>query len=554
MPLPPNDIVWPPEWNAPMAAKQAEWDAWYSGDPDRLVDMYGGLGRTTPWWRFWNRARQPGAQRAMLHVPIAADLASVSGALLFGEPPRVRVREEREQETIAEAPTEPGIPEEQLPAPTVRPQTPEARTERRMLDFVEQGGVYDRLIEAAESAAAIGGVYLYPVWDKDLRDFPLLAIAQADSGVPEFRFGILTAVTFHRIVAENGNQVTRHIERHEVEGTGDSRKAVVLHGLYRGTRTMLGERIGLAGSDETAGLRPRVELPFQELDVEYLPNIRPNRLWRASGHGVADIQGAEALLDALDETYASWMRDIRLAKARIIVPREYLRPDAIGNAAFDVDQEVYTPMDMEPGLNQDARMMLAHQFQIRYLEHRETAKELVERIVSNAGYTPTTLGSTGATSTGTALRIGDRRTILTLRRKSSWWRPAIANLLYRMQLIDREVFEQTYTAYKPSITTADSIIDSPLELAQTALALKTAESASIETRVRLIHPDWSNAEVDAEVARIRGDVEAAVTTGRFGAPGTDPASTGNLPTTDQESGPAPTNDPPASPPFAPNAD
>jgi len=265
-----------------------------------------------------------------------------------------------------------------------------------------------------------------------------------------------------------------------------------------------------------------------------VPNIRPNRLWRSSGQGVADIQGSETLLDALDETYASWMRDVRLAKARILVPREYLRDDSGGEKAFDVDQEIYVPMDMEPSLSQDARAMLAHQFAIRHMEHKATADDLIEHIVSNAGYDPVTIGNEPkAGAVAAALRISEHKTLLTLKRKSAWWRAALADVLYGMELLDKEQFGSTVDPIRPNVTTADSIIDSPLELAQTVLALKTAESASYDTRVRIMHPDWSNAEVNAEVARLKDEAPAdpAATTGAFGDPSQDPAGTGNKPRT-----------------------
>src|SRR5674476_101080 len=103
MPLPPNDLTWPPVQLMHAYTKMAEWAAWYSGEPDRLMAVYrmnqasnaGGV----PWWRFWSRndKAKGGAQRALLHVPIAGDLASTSGALLFGERPIIRIRDSRSQ-------------------------------------------------------------------------------------------------------------------------------------------------------------------------------------------------------------------------------------------------------------------------------------------------------------------------------------------------------------------------------------------------------------------------------------------------------------------------
>ena len=564
MPLPSTDQPWPPITMQPAFDKMAEWAAWYSGDPTRITQMSSrlGPGGTTPWWRFWGRTGQANdgtSQRSLVHVPLASDLAALSGALLFGEPPKVRVRTARADEVNEEPPPPTPMQQAMGEAPEPRklaPETPEDKSEKRLLEIIEEGGVFSRLVEAAESAAALGGVYIYPVWDKNLRDFPIMAIAQSDMAVPEFKHGFLTAVTFHRVVQNEGNRVWRLLERHEVEGEGESRKCVVLSRVYQGTEARLGFMVnnGLGDTLE-APPEPRVELPFKELDVEYIPNIRPNRLWRAEYLGVPDIQGSESLLDALDEVYASWMRDIRLAKARILVPREYLRPDADDNNApvFDLDQEIYVGLDMEPGMTQDSRSMLAHQFNIRYKEHQETGREIMDRIVSNAGYSPASIGHSsqaGERATGTALRVSEHKTLLTLRRKGSWWKHAVANTLYRMQLIDEEIFSSGVKAIRPTVDISDSIIDNPLELAQTALALSTALAASIETRVRIVNPDWSESEVDAEVIRIQNEQEAAKPPPSIGAFGAgDPATTSQKPIVEPSKG-GPHGTPPPQVPAA----
>jgi hypothetical protein len=570
MPIPPNDAAWPPTNVRPLYEKLAEWAAWYSGDPSRIIDVYRSSstasGGTIPWWRFWRRASQgavDGSQRALLHVPVASDLAAVSAALLFGEPPRFRIKEAHENddfEPVATNPETNGRSKSDGPA---------EKTEARMLEVIARGGMLSRLVEAAESAAAIGGVYIYPAWDKDLFDFPIMAIAQADMALPEFKWGFLTAVTFHRVLETNQDEVFRLVERHEVEGTGDSRRAVVLNAVFRGTESGLGQQVELSAFDYTRNLQPRIELPFQELDVQYIPNIRPNRLWRATGHGVADIQGSETLLDAVDETFASWMRDVRLAKARLIVPRDYLRQDPDtsnpNSATFDIDQEIYTSMEMEPTMNSDARSMMAAQFEIRYLEHRSTARELIERVVSNAGYSPASLGqpgdSAGMSRTGAALRVSEHKTVLTQRRKAAHWTPALSMFTRHLLLVDKEFFGSAIIDdVHPMVEMSDSVIDQPLELAQTALAMKSAESASTETRVRILHKDWSDAEIEAEVSRIHDEMmQQAAMGGTFGGGGATPsgfgdpekssAATGNFPITSQKKG-RQTSPPPTPPPYA----
>lgn len=45
--------------------------------------------------------------------------------------------------------------------------------------------------------------------------------------------------------------------------------------------------------------------------------------------------------------------------------------------------------------------------------------------------------------------------------------------------------------------------DAPETVARTVQALRNATAASIETAVRMAHPDWSEPDVTAEVDRIR---------------------------------------------------
>ena len=80
-------------------------------------------------------------------------------------------------------------------------------------------------------------------WDHDVADHPLLDVVHADAAVPEFRWGILTAVTFWRVVSEDNSQVVRHLERHE--------PGVIFHGLYRGSKDKLGVKVDMADDAST---------------------------------------------------------------------------------------------------------------------------------------------------------------------------------------------------------------------------------------------------------------------------------------------------------------
>jgi hypothetical protein len=475
------DAPWPPPSQKRYYAKFEEWAAWYAGEPDGLVSA----AQSNPRWRFWRRVAGQQDMRARVHVPVASDLAAVSGSLLFGEPPRVRIPK--------------GHDEDETAAADEAATQADDKTQHRLQEIMAMGGVHARLVEAAEVAAALGGVYLHPAWDTAVAKYPLLAVVHADAAVPTFKWGVLTEVIFHRVFDESGNIVKRHLERHYV----DNGKAKVDHAVYVGGKAHLGKKESAA----QLGFEATVTLPFDHLDVQYVPNVRPNRLWRNSHLGISDYSGSEDLLDGLDETYASWMRDIRLAKARIIVPEDFL--DRKGE--FNSESEVFTPLSLEPGASDaGTRNILANQFAIRFNEHRETAGDFVERIASNAGYSPQTFGLRieGRAETGTALRIRERKTILTLRKKGSYWRPAIATVLEDMLTVDVEVFGTTLVVQRPIVQMADSIIDEPLELAQTVQAMHAAEAASLQTKVQTLHPDWNDEEVAEEVERIKDDTAA----------------------------------------------
>src|SRR5690625_7222410 len=66
------------------------------------------------------------------------------------------------------------------------------------------------------------------------------------------------------------------------------------------------------------------------LGAVYIPNLLPNRLFPESSEGVSDYQGSVQLLDALDEVWTSWIRDIELGMARLLIDEDMLK---IGRAS-----------------------------------------------------------------------------------------------------------------------------------------------------------------------------------------------------------------------------
>jgi hypothetical protein len=105
--------------------------------------------------------------------------------------------------------------------------------------------------------------------------------------------------------------------------------------------------------------------------------------------------------------------------------------------------------------------------------------------------------------TATEVHARERRTYLTRDRKVRHERPALIALTRKMLHVDRAMFR---TAVTPDValevTFADTVQESTLALAQSAQALAAARAASTRTLVRMVHPDWTDTEVETEVKAI----------------------------------------------------
>lgn len=500
---------WPPPQYDPVSYMFRIWDAWRSGDRQKLAWCYYNLGANSPYGReffattgeagmpvprpgqfrggllgsieytFWGDPVPPGEKRTKLHVPIAGDISKTSASLLFGRAPI-------------------------LSSPSGN------QANQEFYDSLIDDSMLSRLHEAADFCSALGGVFLRIVWDTSIADHAWIQGVPADTGVPSFSYDKLQAVTFWRILGQDGDDVTRHLETHVPSGN------FIYHGLYKGTSSELGEIVPLSDFPMTEqfmqGLQGNTislpDLPFDASTVVYVPNERPNYLWRDLGPqawplGVSDFNGIESMMDSLDEAYSSWIRDVRLAKATLIVPPSYL--DSIGRgqgAVYDPGREVYSPMEfLHDGT---APAITINQFAIRVAEHQQTCQEWINRIVQCAGFSPQTFGDwAGSAVTATEIQARSKTTNLTRAKKISHWRPALQQAIYSLMCIEKAYFGNTgITPEFPDIEFPVDDIQNPLELAQTIATIRGAGVMSVEVGVRMAHPDWSQDQVDDEVQKV----------------------------------------------------
>ncbi len=505
----PQGGAWPPPPHGIALIQQSLWGAWYIGDAEGLKAAYGTIdpsfGQHADFYRyengnagnltqgglinrvaryFWARPNLSENRKAGLHVPVAADIATASADLLFAEPPQFLVNAEEggNQQAVD-----------------------------RVDKLLNDGDFHAEMIEAAEVCAALGGAWMRLVWDVDVADYVMIDSVSADSAIGEWRWGVLQAVTFFTEYAQGkGDQeVLRHLERHE--------PGAIYHGLYEGDAKNLGHAVPLTEHPDTAAYADLVNadaaIPtgVKGLTAAYVANMRPQRRWRKIAEldnlGRSDFDGVEMLMDALDEVYTSWMRDVRLGKARIIVPEFML--DDLGKgkgAAWDEDKEVYAGLKVAP-TDAASMQITAQQFAIRVTEHEATAKALVDEVLRSAGYSSGTFGAgTDVVRTLTATEVASREkeSDRTRDKKTRYWSQALEPLLTTWLELDALVFA-TGAQGEVELQWPDDSQPDPEALSRTIETLNRAVAVSAETKVRMLHPDWDEAQIAEEVAAIQGE-------------------------------------------------
>lgn len=522
MPIPTNG-AWPPKPYQPAYTAYRDWDAWLQGSPDRLRDVFlgrgangqslppsqrvhagqysGGLIGTLSRW-LWGSPPPAGQRDGRLHVPLPADLASVSANLLFSEPPKLT--------------------------------HPDAAIQKRLDDLIE-GGLATLLLHGQEANSALGDVYLRPVIDKEVSPngaFP--AVVHADGAIPIIRWGKLVEVTFWTCLLVDGQAHYRLLEHHEVADG----KGYIRYALHMGRSDDLGDRIPFKRFTETAYLDAAPftdgvqETGLDRLDVVRVPNAGQQRLWRSQHSlkylGRSDFDGNEQWFDALDTTWTSWMTDLRLARSRILVPDYMLQSNGPGSgASFDAEREVFTSLTMLPNQQNGGTGITMTAFNIRHAEHKATADAIVETALRHAGLSSQTLGEEGEVAvTATEVQARERQSFTTRGNRIQTWRPAIADLIELLLIVERVHFNGPEPV-KPNVEFGDSVSEAPETLARTIQLLDAANAISTETKVRTLHPDWDETQVANEVKAIKDDAKAINVEepgGEFGPPAGPPST------------------------------
>lgn len=463
-------------WSKIQAYKSNVYDnlsALFSGDHDDLA----ATGRMRS---FWKR----GSNKCRVHLPLAADIASTSANLLFSQEPTYTIMHDDKEEV-------------------------DGPQQKRLEYLLMKNGVASKLNESAETCAAMGDIYMKLRWNKSIA-YPLLDIVQPDLAWPEYLLGELRCCHFFTEVASDREKDV-YIRTYECYKKGEIQMA-----LYSGNSRELGRKLP-ESQLKALGYESVIKCPVDELLAVHIANVRPNRKYRSSMLGRSDFDSLRDSFDSLDETFSSWMRDIRLAKAKLIVPAEYLRkrkvPEGMeeqltakGSFEFDADVETYVAMDINTDVA-GGTGITPSQFAIRASEHMATCQEIVTYILEMAGYSPQSFGYQvkGSAASGTALNVRERKSAVTKNKKLTYWQAPLEQILTAMVRLDHALYPDKGSdgVDTVSVAFADSMGADAYTVAETLELLKRASAASTITMVRMMHPDWGESQVTNEVALIQ---------------------------------------------------
>lgn len=512
MPMPAANTPWPPKAWASAYAQYEENDAWLTGDTKTLQKLYRGEQGNATHTRngqalrgglvgaasrfMWGRPVPAGEHRTRVHLPLPADLATLASDLQYSDPPVTAFADG--QDAPAEA------------------------AQHRLDDLLNSDQHHAMLNSMGEIKSALGATIVIPRWDVELEDHVWLDYAAADTAIPTFRHGRLVEVTLWSEFSDGTHVYWRHLEHHSLGS--------IEHALFRGSQSNLGRQVRLQDRPETAayadltkpvpggrpasavmdGLTLRITTGIDRLTAGYLPNA-PALAWRKESAlkdaGRSDFNQLPPLFDNADETWSSWMRDLKLGAGRLIVPEAYIRSNGPGaGASFDLFQEMFLGLQV-PGDPNKAFTLEPNQFQIRVQEHSDTLDKVMLQILHKAGFSPSAWGlgdRQGSQATATEIQQREHRTETTRSKKNLYDRMVLSRMGSVALELDGILFPgKGGGRYDLNVVFPDISRTDPKVEAETIGLLKVAEAISTETAVQRANPDWEDDAIAEEVARIQ---------------------------------------------------
>lgn len=298
--------------------------------------------------------------------------------------------------------------------------------------------------------------------------------------------------------------VYRHAEIHT-----DQR---VVNVLYRGTNDELGARIPLDQITETAG--------YAEQWLHGLPMLAGRVVNDLDDDDTIGIGEYDAVVDellALNEAMTIAVENARLTgKDRIFSAGRFMQSDGSFDASLEVFQVEPDDSTMGEGDAKPPVVAIEKKYDAQALWFHIT--KLVKTIVNSCGLVPQWIGEDveGHGETGLAIRLRFIPTTNSAKGKTREWShavPHIVDLQLRVAAlpVDQGGFGRDVAQDEPpAVEFADPIpADQSRDLIDVAAAT-TSEVMSRYIGVKTLHPEWTDEQIEEELARIDKDKEAGL--------------------------------------------
>ena len=403
--------------------------------------------------------------------PIPRMISRASANMLFGEPPEISAAADGDKANLERIETE------------------------NMLDA--------ELHRGAVIASSEGEVWGRVVVSPDVLDVPIIEFASRSRVIPHFAGRFVRGATFVTTWATSQTERVRLLESYE--------PGKVSCTLYRGTRTSLGQEIGLDSFEATKGRAAEV---FTGIDWPLAAFI-PNTIDADPTRGYRDYAGLEDRFLALNEASTIGQGNMRLAgRKRALIDAGYVQSDADGRAQLPTGDDVFVRTSRAGGDDEKTAPLQVIDYGFQAGEVVAWVDHLIDSTLTFAGISPQQVGRAvdGQALSGTAMKLKMAHSLLEASGKGRFFDRGVARLLRGAQILDgRPIseggFGRTYAKRDeaPTIRRAPAMPRDDLEAAQVLASLTAADAISLEERVAFARPDLSEKQRAEEVARIKAE-------------------------------------------------
>jgi hypothetical protein len=442
--------TWPPPGQRDVWDAIDLWSAFRRNDAVRLKQE-----ASIPW------------QRRYLVSPVPRMISKAKANLLFGEPMEVRAASEGDQENIERIARENGL----------------------------AGGHSPEAHRAAMIASSEREVWGRIVVDPTLADVPIIEWASRRHVIPHFSGRFVTGATFVKEWAEGSRRIYRLLEHYE--------PGVVRSELYLGTPQTLGNQLALDQFGPTEGVPDAVATGFDRPLCAFVPNA----LDADPSAGYGDYQGLEERFLAINEAATVGQENLRLAgKKRALVDAKYTR----GGRLVPGD-DVFIRADDEGVAGEGGKPLQMIDYGFEAAELKTYLDHLIDTTLTFGGAAPQLVGRSvdGGAISGTALKLKMIHSLMEASGTGGHFDHGHQRLLRMAAVIDsRRTTEGGFGRRwqtpdeDPTIARGDGLPRDDMEAAQWLVLVSGAEAISLAEKVRWLHPDWSEDQVDEEVQAI----------------------------------------------------